>query len=1548
GFSPNPSAVSQTLRANEQAFLNAWLIYDNDVNGSIAIPSDPFVVDAETGFNVAALKPGRNYAARFQLVTRQDSELEQTGFHFSLEPLGIATITSFKPFAPQALGGTLDETLGCGDVAAVNASSGLNLAWLDLAFQGAKNVPVEVNFSVSLTPALDQTTHQGILSVKARSFAVNNSQYLRNPFDVNYSINPGEVLESGCNAKSDYYNYPVTSLGYSCSEQACVFVKFIQAGREGFDGFETTDLKDAALLYLSEVNPEVNQTVASLLASSNLTPLIVYYSVESFKELKAYSGVAFEFNETDLKVYNASTPLPPEGFDCRRDAFYVIPDNKTKSNATGVPFDSFKNPLVLDYSRLIECYDYPPINGPSKQNPYSFGGVLYALPWRATPHSDFKTFFATADSPDAIAPEDTTAHESWLKILPSFPIAPGISELTLTLSQTQGGTLNDEGADSSAEFAAEPLNVSEPFIPEESNTSLITAKFKAVMLRNAFDNVFSLEVPDCQPYCRAALKIVGVEYAGMNYSRVDGTEFDTEDGKKIILSDDYTRAEIRAGDLNQGEEFDASFLLAPLSIEVTGLQALSQVVLKHDALDSASQPLPATQREPKSVSIRGANVSTISYFGPGIDNCGGAVHVNYNTAVQLLSFQQGCTDLGFRVTPILPADAIFASVNSTVTLLVRPTAGDLNAINCFESCSIDATGNVGGCTPGFTALTTTGSYALRYNTEAASCPVDFKLAGADKLKGVELTVAISAPGVSDQFAKQLKIHVVAENKFKSLYVAPIYASYALKGEGARDSFYPQVWGVFNHKQIGKRTITVASEDGELEFAFEGPGAQFFAFSPSSGSGGVKVYEKLASGGKKLVLDSSGNQSDSEYFEAMREDFDKRFGDSEVDCNQADPECADYKKQFAEFNSKSKQVSDEFLNSLSGNEPFNKNFFVKLQEKTKKIANTTAFWRSFQQQLYCRDADDNGVSCAGRSTDAACCRGSIYDWVNVTTQNNFGLQQCVFCNNTWRGNPALSCGEDSSDYLPCTYAQAAVYNCDQRCTPEGFASVDDGDWISTGGSVKYCEASKYKGIASISDADVSACKTSVCPVELDDSGKPFCYTDSNGDGFVDLNGAEGDSIEPATLLTGIYSCASGKKIAVSKQCTASCDNWCGRAECSATCDSNGLNPVSTGSQEVLGEMPAGVKLVTVTLDSSDPAYQTYKLLPRRMFPEFGDPQKFAYHFSINTEGFKNGKAVSLKQELGLSEVNGCSEAQKYAEEGSYLVTQENVPDVGSGMEEWLSKADVITIARDKYLGVQCLKQDAKWDSLALCAPLYADSSTLYGSCVNSLALNPDLLSLTFFGRLSMKAGLFVYPVDSSGVVQGEPDDDATKRKMRGFFLSERGYAVAFRDSGKTGGWFSGYTVTQDFDYWNPLGQKASATQMVWKTPWYKTGFFKIAIIAAVAAAIIATTGILAQPMVNVLAKIVPATIMKTGAFLATHLVTGIITAGALGTMAFVSFWPDSDAIGAAGPCMPGTAKYALIDSFGNDDFENSDLGVRGCKGTSWQACAKDSCSQDTKS
>ncbi len=1608
GFSPKPYSVTVTLHANENAFLNAFLIDDNDLNGSIAVPSDPFVVDAVTGFNVTALKPGRTYAARFQLVTREDAELEQTGFHFSLEPQGIAAISAFKPFAPQTLGGVLDEALGCGDASPVNASSSLMLSWLDLTFQGAKNLPVEVNFSVSLTPTLDPVTHQGVLSLKARSFTVNNSLWLRNPFDENYSTNPGEVLESGCNAKSDYYNYPVTSLGYSCNELACVFVKFIQAGREGFDGFEAIDLKQAVLLYLSglkqqqatpspttppkellEASPETSESSleslpetmleatpspspspsavptvkvnASALASSNLTPLIVSYSVEVFKPLGAYSGMAFQFNESDLKIFNASTPLPPEGFECKNGAYYVLPSNETKSNSSETPFDVFKNPLVFDYSRLRDCYDYPPLGGPSKQKPYSFSGVLYALPWRATDRSEFKTFFATAESPGSITLENTVMHESWLKIIPAFPTAPPLSLLTLLLSQTQNGVLREETIDSSEPFNATPINASEPFIPLDGNASLVSARFNAVLERNAFDNVFSLEVPDCQPHCRAALKVVGVEYGGKNYTRADGTEFDTEDGKKIALSEDYSRAEIRAGDLSEGDEFNASFLLAPLSIKVEGLLALSQIVLKHEARDANGTQLAPTQRQPKTILIPGANLSTINYFAPGIDNCGGAVHVNYNTAVGLLNLQQGCTDLGFRVTPILPADAVFTSVNSTITLLVKPIAGDLNAVNCFESCSVDDAGNVGGCTLGFSALTNTGSYALRYNTESESCPEDFKLVGANKLRGAELTLAISAPGVPEEFAKKLNIHVVAETKQKSLYVAPIYASYTLKSRGEKKAVYPQVWSVVNHKQIGSRRIIVAEPGGgELELDFNGSGAQFFAFTPTGGAEGVKVYEIMPSGSRKLVLDSESGEegalTQSEYFEALNKDSDKRFGNAVLDCDENDSNCLKNKQRFAEYNAKSKQFLNEFLKMFSGNEPFNKNIFLKIQEKAKTIANTTVFWRSFQQQLYCRNADDNGVPCAGRSTDPACCRSSIYDWVNVTTQNTFGLQQCVFCNNTWRGNPPVSCEQESEEYLPCTNQPIAVFNCDQRCTPEGIASINDGDWITVGGSTKYCEASKYKGITSISEADVQACKENACPIEFDDSEKPFCYADSNGDGFIDFN-LEGDSIEPASASEGVYSCANGKKIAVSKKCVAACDNWCfGRTECDSACDEGGVKPVETGSQEVLGETPAGVKLVTVKLDSSDPAYQKYKLLPRKMFSEYGDPLKFFYHYSINTVGFKQGKAVSLKQELGLSQVKGCSETQKYVDEGSYLVTQENVPDVGSGQEEWLSKAEVITIPREKYLGEQCLKNDAKWNSVALCAPLYVDNSPLYGACINNLALlAPELLETTFFERLATSSGkpLFVYPVGPGGVIQGNPNDEQAKKRLRGFFLSERGYAVAFKDSKQEGSWYSTTTITQDFDYWNPVGKKGQA-QLVWKTPWWIKWLYFLLYAGIAIGVVMGITAIMgaAAPSWTVGAGIGRVFTFIGSLFKSLSLVHILIMAGGIAGgwvvwSALSLFWSSEEPLGAGEPCMPGDARYALIDSLGNDDFENSDIGVRGCKGLTWQACTKNDCSQNTE-
>ncbi len=346
-----------------------------------------------------------------------------------------------------------------------------------------------------------------------------------------------------------------------------------------------------------------------------------------------------------------------------------------------------------------------------------------------------------------------------------------------------------------------------------------------------------------------------------------------------------------------------------------------------------------------------------------------------------------------------------------------------------------------------------------------------------------------------------------------------------------------------------------------------------------------------------------------------------------------------------------------------------------------------------------------------------------------------------------------------------------------------------------------------GLTRIDKTAVTGCFQSsanyYCPLELDDLGKPYCYTeykkDGLFDGIEDTNAYGENVIQPSVDKGTYYECASGYNILVHKQCTASCDNWCvprdPQTECSLLCTQNGTTLQVTGNYSTQTGWLGGVtktedlQQVTFGYAPEQNATNSFMLAPMKWFPELGTPE-FDYHFVANT----HGKQTSFYGEPGyepalrVAEVTGCTtkDSAKYSytnEWGVYDIAAKNTPDIGTGQDLWSGSAQVLSLSNKDYIGIQCRKPDDKWGALELCAPVYADYSSLYGGCINTVYQFPsDIVKMVVPAVEKGEESVLKDGTSAEGFVfLGRVPNGKTMQETKGCTLTSEGYYLCLTDS-----------------------------------------------------------------------------------------------------------------------------------------------------------------------
>ncbi|MFH0973476.1 MAG: hypothetical protein V1817_01660, partial [Candidatus Micrarchaeota archaeon] len=247
GFEPNPF-VFQRLKAlpEQEMNLTAAFLGEDAVEQTAATLVGVF--EKESGLQATHLISGREYTARFQLAAKPNAALDGTGIHVSFGEAGLADFTGSGPRAAVEQAAQSSEDNGCAGIEGTD--NGLSFAnkkyeWLDLEYDGARSISVEVDFKVASNARLDPRTHQGTLTLKYRSFGRvgfgSTTHFFRNPFDEALGIAVDSPLESGCNARANEFALPLSAT--TCDDNVCLWLSYSQGSGNGGDGFKAQSMK---------------------------------------------------------------------------------------------------------------------------------------------------------------------------------------------------------------------------------------------------------------------------------------------------------------------------------------------------------------------------------------------------------------------------------------------------------------------------------------------------------------------------------------------------------------------------------------------------------------------------------------------------------------------------------------------------------------------------------------------------------------------------------------------------------------------------------------------------------------------------------------------------------------------------------------------------------------------------------------------------------------------------------------------------------------------------------------------------------------------------------------------------------------------------------------------------------------------------------------------------------------------------------------------------------------------------------------------------------
>ncbi|MFA4946505.1 MAG: carboxypeptidase-like regulatory domain-containing protein [Candidatus Micrarchaeia archaeon] len=1388
----------ENLEPNETIAVTYYLYPSNALEGSALVFLKATSTQAlHYGETVSSLKLGGVYTVYYNFYAA-DADLRGAYFRAGGDAgaNGDALITGRHPPAAVEYAGT----------AACDASeyeTGEEYAWLDLGYAANAPALLAVNITIDENAELDEYTHESELVFFARSYLKQGANWLRSPFDPTLAADADAPLESGCSSPANNESFTILSPKTTCSNGACVTLEFQQGGGSLVgEGFEA-------------------ETMLGVSAQDEgFEPLLMHYSVELFKDLGDASALSFNSLAANTEVIAVTVP----NADCSGEETIEL---------NGGAF-------ALDVSRLKACPNYHPYAPETYPENFVFSGVIYTRPLAPVEQTPVVLEFETASV--------KSRHDSWYSITEGGSGEGEYASVALE-GFSQKDALGYEVIKSQSLPRVYPLNdcTNEDVSAGECHHGFLSFEFTVSVEKGREQNAIDLNVDP-------RLEIVSAQY------RLPGDE-----GWRVALVSGNA-VTLVPGAFEDNDNVQGKIIAKPALFDGDGLSAYAAVSLKHTATDELGAHETSVEASVMIASTPG-DIEGVwqGYFLEGEDNCLGHVNTTFDPSLPAggrLRFQGGCTDLGLRVTSFYPVDAVATEVHSNGQALAAKVAEgslgefDYDAAGCFESCERDpATNEVGYCMQGFAAaLTEEGYWTLRYNTELDSCPDSYRTVG-DRINGGFIKFTVWAVGDDENAGINFTAHINAESTTGSLMIYPVLTSYKQTGGNDYGLFGPQVWVIANHKQYGTRTLylvdasegTGFSDEGMSNWKimeFDGPGVKTFAFAPAPGRRLV-VLEKLAN--THGVYDSALTSQEAAQQGLLTNVSD--YATAKVvlaralagleNCPSQNPYCIQLQEYYDALTAALAEVTQ-------GNQPYDTEVAGLLIENARFLANYTMFWRSNAQSLYCQSYEGENyftpeagdyVDCSQSwgATNPYCCRHSIDEWRNVTTEYQFEETSCAYCNNSY--NPDCNDGSEThlSQYLGCTYdaglscgqtgATPSCYDCDQRCMHlaegEGQALVEYGSTFKDGSGAGVCKGPIGPGVNVTNPAFCTA-SDPYCALLWED-GSPLCFDDANGNNLYDYGEDEEVIGKAYPLLSQDYYCLSGV-LATTAYCEIPCTSWCfsaaTEANCDLSCDATGTNLSITGSYETQTSWLNASPLTLVTF-APDPLtqaqeYQANLLMPARFYD---DEPAFGYEFVLNTFGFTADAASApfYNAEIAVQEVTGCEPSSQnlYDQQGLYALRVSNNPDIGTGEDLWSGSAESLKLAKTDYVGYPCYKGDA-WSEVELCAPIWADYSTDYGACVNTVFLFEDNKDAKPFSSLP----------PGGRIVSGGVAD-------KNYWISQAGYVVRLIRSQKIPKDLAPDGWRQEFEWWHPDGAYGGTSLLEWQPDaWDYVSFYALPVAAGV--------------------------------------------------------------------------------------------------------------------
>ncbi len=1078
GYEPNPFVFPQLKALPEQELnLTAAFLSADSVEQTAATLVG--IYEKESGLQATHLISGQEYTARFQLTAKPNAELDGTGLHVSFGENGLAYFTGYGPRAAVEQAAQSSEDNGCAGIEGTD--NGLSFAnkkyeWLDLEYDGARSIAVDVDFKISSNARLDPRTHQGTLTLRYRSFgrasagdAGSATRFFRNPFDEALGVAVDSPLESGCNAQANEFALPLSAT--TCDDNVCLWLSYSQGNSEGGDGFKAQSMK--------RVNP----------ASSDYKPLVVHYAIDFLKAPTQTQGFALAFSAppANLEFTNYSDPLN-DSSDCGSMAAF-----NPAAPGTGS--------WTLDLSRVAQCSNYG-------RFPMRLEGVAYAAPQDTANKVDVQLVLGNGQTP-------LLTKQSWLNITNGTATPPtgDSATLSLKLNQTQNGRSVQEQSDSNDVFSAGSVTVDAQLrlSPPQQNYSYVYASYSATARYDVYNARIEVSVPS---YASSPLRFLGV----------------LPDTGGFIAANAQGIAEVSGGDLRRGRAISGRALFAP--VLASGAEsAYGQIVLRFKANDWAGAALTLVERAPKQVFVSSAiappNLRKVNWFAPGEDNCGGKIEISVSSGGEI-TIENGCTDLGMQISTVLPADAVPTKItrSGSTRILAKVVSGDGR---CIED-SLDALISPGEhllkydatkCSP---QLPLVGDNALGQNLtvklyvsgagepncgDARTACFDIHVKAAS-MQTLFLRKALSVYPIRIGAKNPPDIWTLTNNR---QYPSPRALTISLASSDSREvSLAPGETRVFAVKKgtnfavkEGSNTLinsaSIGFEPGEVRTIQDscaacglmGGGCQNYLTSCLSGCSDAfngfdcNAFCQDSSGNEKTYSDcikQEGSGENANYSGACY-DFIQSSPSSLIDCTQdcnayeGSGNCSDYcvffknkAKERCDYNcGEYKKVCDALgpQQQEACRSVYNCDALPTGTAPTQSIdvlfseAKKYAYWRGSKQTSVCQVAQQ-GSGYAGPCTEEGikensdeCCKTSIDDWRNMVTRRVL---------------------KSVSPCTSCVAFPAAQYNCDSHCYDVGggmgIAQVGKGERMFNGTAELVCALD-----GGCSFACTSFCSAPVC-------------------------------------------------------------------------------------------------------------------------------------------------------------------------------------------------------------------------------------------------------------------------------------------------------------------------------------------------------------------------------------------------------------------------------------------------------------------------------------